>query len=427
MRILMMTNTYSPYTGGVQRSIESFTEHFRQQGHSVLIIAPKSKHVIQEDKANVLRVSSIKNFNDTNFPVTIPLPGVLVSRLEKFQPEIVHSHFPFIIGSTAVRVAASYEIPLIFTYHTMYERYIHYVNSDSERVRAFVRSLTAGYANLCDLVIAPSKAVEKVLRKRGVETPIEVIPTGVDTEKFTQGNGHKIRKKYNIPEGSFVVGHVGRLASEKNLMFLTEAMSYFLKKHKKTFLMIVGDGPQRNEVENYFTEKQLSGQVVFTGVLEGRELVDAYHAIDVFAFSSKTETQGMVLAEAMAAGLPVVALVASGVTDILQDGENGFMVAQEDTELFARKLEDCFKCEEKKWDFMKEKALQTSKHFSIDACAGRVLENYQRVIASNGHLQVKDETLLQTAMDLIKAEWDIFLNYVTAAGDMISAAESDGD
>jgi 1,2-diacylglycerol 3-alpha-glucosyltransferase len=424
MRILMMTNIYVPYVGGVERSIESFAERFRRQGHSVLIIAPKTDQPVNEDPTNVFRVSAIKNFNDTNFPVTIPLPGALVSRLEEFQPEIVHSHFPFIIGSAAVRVAASYEIPLVFTYHTMYERYIHYIHSDSEHVRTFVKSLAAGYANLCDLVIAPSRAVEKLLRHRGVAVPIEVIPTGVDAQTFATGDGGGTRRKYHIRPECFVAGYVSRLTSEKNLVFLQDAMARLLKKHKDTRFLIVGDGLRRQAMEDFFFENDLSEQVVFTGMLDGQALVDAYHAMDVFVFTSKSETQGMVLAEAMAAGLPVVALEASGVTDILQDGENGYMVRQEDAALFADRLDACYNCEKKMWESMKQKALQTSAHFSIDACAGRVLENYQRMIQHNGYFREKDETLLQTAMDLIKAEWDIFRNYMNAAGEMLSSNES---
>ncbi len=425
MRILMMTNTYSPYTGGVERSIEAFSKRFRELGHSVLIVAPKADKPVEENESDVFRVSAIKNFNDTNFPVTIPLPGSLVSRLEEFQPEIVHSHFPFIIGSTAMRVAASYEIPLIFTYHTMYERYIHYINAGSERMRTFVKALTAGYANLCDLVIAPSQAVKEMLLEREVESPIEVIPTGVDVRKFAVSDGHQIRQQYRIPKDSFVVGYVGRLASEKNLLFLADAVSRFLTKHKKACCLIVGDGPERAQLENFFFEQDLNEKVVLTGVLEGQELIDAYHAMDLFVFSSKTETQGMVLTEAMAAGLPVIALSASGVTDVLQDRENGYLVQREHPVLFARKIDRYFNHEQAIRETMKQNARRTAEHFSIEACAGRVLECYQKLIQSNGYAVGKDETVWQSTMDLIKAEWDIFCNYLNAVGDMITSDEMD--
>lgn len=425
MRILMMTNTYTPYTGGVERSIQAFSRCFREMGHSVLIIAPKTDMPVDDNEDEVFRVSAIKNFNDTNFPITIPFPGALASRLEEFDPEIVHSHFPFIIGSTAMRVAASYEIPLVFTYHTMYERYIHYVNADSDRMRKFVKALAAGYANLCDLVIAPSQAVKEILLEREVESPIQVIPTGVDVQKFTVSDGHQIRQQYRIPKDSVVVGYVGRLASEKNLLFLADAVSRFLTEHKKAHFLIVGDGPERAELESFFFEHDLNEKVVLAGVLEGQALIDSYYAMDLFVFSSKTETQGMVLTEAMAAGLPVVALKASGVTDVLRDGENGFMVQQEDAALFARKIDLYFNSEKDVCESMKQKARRTAESLSIDACAGRVLDCYQKLIQSTDLLVHKDETVWQTATDLIKAEWDIFCNYLNAFGDMIILDETD--
>ena len=425
MRILMMTNSYTPYTGGVEKSIAAFTERFEQQGHSVLVVAPKADKPVEEDESKVFRVPAIKNFNDTNFPVTIPLPGQLASRLEDFEPEIVHSHFPFIIGSTAMRVAASYEIPLVFTYHTMYERYIHYINAESDHVRTFVKTLTTGYANLCDIVISPSEAVEHILRERGMATRMKVIPTGVDIMKFSHGDGTAFRQRYQIPPNGFVAGSVGRLASEKNLLFLTDAVGQFLKMHKKARFLVVGDGPQREELEHFVSENNLKRQVIFTGMLNGQSLIDAYHAMDVFVFSSKSETQGMVLAEAMAAGLPVIALKASGVTDILQDGKNGYMLESEDIDLFSQKIQACFKCSKKRWQSMKQEAVETANHFSIDACAGRVLNLYEQLTKNKSHLRQKDETVWQTAMDLIKAEWDIFCNYINAAGSMIYSTEPD--
>jgi 1,2-diacylglycerol 3-alpha-glucosyltransferase len=419
MNILMMTNTYTPYTGGVQRSIDSFTEIFRKLGHRVLIIAPEADMAEVEDQADVFRVSSIKNFNDTNFPVTIPLPGELSSRIEEFEPDIVHSHFPFIIGSAAMRVAAGYNIPLVFTYHTMYERYIHYVNAESERVKAFVKKLTAGYANLCDLVIAPGGAVKDALVARGVESPVEVIPTGIDAEKFRHGNREQFREKYNIPQNANVVGHLGRLAEEKNLMFLVDSIARFLKRNKDAYFVIVGNGPLEDGVRDFFTENALSPQVVQVGVLLGSDVVDAYHAMDVFTFSSKTETQGMVLAEAMATGLPVVALRATGVTDILQDGVNGYMSEKEDPEFFSRKIEEFFDLPASERKKMKLKAQDTAKLFSIDVCALRVLEVYEKLIRERGVSSEKEDMYWHSVMEVIKAEWDIFHNYLSAVGNLI--------
>jgi glycosyltransferase involved in cell wall biosynthesis len=378
----------------------------------------------EQDEADLFRVSSIKNFNDTSFPVTIPLPGELTKKLDEFEPQIVHSHFPFIIGSTAMRVAASYSIPLVFTYHTMYERYIHYVNSDSDRIRAFVKKLTAGYSNLCDMVIAPSKAVKEAICERGVVVPVEVIPTGVDVKKMKKGDGVGFRKKYKIAAQTKLLGHLGRLAEEKNLMFLVDAVSRFLRKNPDARFLIVGDGPLSNDIKDFFSENNLSKQVIFTGVLEGQELIDAYHAMDLFVFSSKSETQGMVLAEAMAASLPVIALRATGVTDILRDSINGYMLDKENADLFASKIEHYFSSDQKLKKAMRAKALETAELFSIEVCTLRVLELYEKLIKRKKISSARDDQTWQGAMDIIKAEWDIFCNYISAVGDMITESDS---
>ncbi|MFI4910673.1 MAG: glycosyltransferase [Sedimentisphaeraceae bacterium JB056] len=421
MKILLMTNTYRPYTGGVQRSIDAFTEKFEQKGHDVLIIAPRSDDDSQEDDEGVYRVSAIKNFNDTNFPVSIPLPGAITAKLEEFQPEIVHSHFPFIIGSTAMRVAASFDIPLVFTYHTMYEKYIHYISSDSDRVREFVKKLTTGYSNLCNLVIAPSLAVKDILIRRGVEVPIKVIPTGIDNKFFLKSELNQVREKFDLDKECFVVGHVGRLASEKNLDYLTKSVSLFLKKNRDSRFMIVGDGPLAESMKNFFLNQNLSSQVLFTGVLKGQELIEAYQAMDLFVFASKTETQGMVLAEAMASSLPVIAIKATGVTDILKDGCNGYMLDKEDVEEFADKIDKCMHMDRLDWTRIKENAVETARHFSMDKCASDVLKSYEELIAIHDPGAGRsDESVFHGVMSMVKAEWEIFCNYANAAGTLIS-------
>jgi glycosyltransferase involved in cell wall biosynthesis len=294
-------------------------------------------------------------------------------------------------------------------------------------VKTFVKTLTTGYANLCDLVIAPSEAVKHVLKERGVTTPTQVIPTGIDVEAFRDGDGQGCRQTYEIPSDSFVVGHVGRLASEKNLLFLIDSVTRFLNEHSKARFLVVGDGPQREEIEQHVSSKKIADRVIFTGVLKDQALIDAYHAMDVFVFSSTTETQGMVLAEAMAAGLPVVALKASGVTDILKDGKNGYMIDSENVDLFADKIITCFESSEQTWKEMKLAAKETANGLSIDSCANQVLEQYEQLRQNTTQLREKNEAIWKTAMDLLKAEWDIFCNYINAAGSLIYSTESEQD
>lgn len=223
MNILMMTNTFTPFVGGVSRSVTAFSEELRKMGHRVVVVAPEFENM-PESECDVIRIPAIQHFNGSDFALVLPIPGYLSTHLERFKPDIVHSHHPHLLGGAAVRIAGRFDCPLVFTYHTMYEHYLHYVPTEAKRLRRFVINLVTGYCDLCDHVIAPSRSVVEILRERGVETPIDVVPTGVDIERFKEGDGCAFRRSHRIPENAFVAGYVGRLAPEKNLSFLAEAV-----------------------------------------------------------------------------------------------------------------------------------------------------------------------------------------------------------
>jgi 1,2-diacylglycerol 3-alpha-glucosyltransferase len=420
MNILMMTNSYIPYTGGVERSVSTFTQQLRAMGNRVMVVAPDTEEPLPAEQ-DIIRVSSIKNFNQSNLPVLVPIPGILNRHLEVFRPDIVHSHFPFLVGSTAVRVAAKLEVPLVFTYHTMYEKYIHYVSMDSDAVRRFVIELTRGYANLCDLVVAPSESIRQVLEEREVSAPIVVIPTGVDPDQFAEGDGRAFREKYRLPRDAFVIGHVGRLAPEKNLRFLAEAVAKFLAAHLEACFLAAGEGTERETMEEVFRTARRHRQVYFVGKQLGRDLVDCYHAMDIFVFSSLTETQGMVLLEAMAAGRPVIALDGSGVRDVVRDGQNGRLLDRPDTDAFAGAIEEAARRSPEERRRLKEQALETARRFSIANCTRRLLESYQAIPAvqsASGHERISRGEQL---MNELKAEWELLKNVAVALGHSFSS------
>ena len=323
MNILMVTNTYLPHVGGVAKSVESFTQAYRRRGHRVMVIAPEFENM-PEDEEDVIRVPAIQNFNGSDFSVRLPIPGFVFASLDEFRPDIVHSHHPFLLGDTALLVAASFNAPLVFTHHTMYEQYTHYVPLDSPQLKRFVIQLSTGYANLSDQVIAPSQSIAEILKQRGVEKNIEAIPTGVDVTEFAQGNKERFRKKMEIPLKAKVIGHTGRLAPEKNLRFLAQAVTQIIRDQTEIHFLVVGEGPSKKEIQSIFENSGVTSNLHFSGSLNGQDLVDSYHAMDLFAFASKSETQGMVLVEAMAVGLPVVALDAPGARDVVIHQTNGW-------------------------------------------------------------------------------------------------------
>lgn len=407
MRIVMMTNTYLPHVGGVARSVALYTQHMRALGHDVLVVAPRFEGAPKHEP-DVVRLPAVQHFNGSDFAVVVPVPVFLRSRLHQFRPQLVHSHHPFLLGNSAVRVAAAFHVPLVFTHHTMYEDYTHYVPVHASALRQFVIDLSVGYANLCDQVIAPSKSIERVLRQRGVETPIESIPTGVEVDRYADGAGDQIRRRFGVPDAAFVVGYVGRLAPEKNLAFLSQAVVRFCAVHNNAVFLVVGRGPEQARIEAVFDKHNVRDRLRCTGALEGQDLVDAYHAMDLFAFASRTETQGMVIAEAMAASTPVVALDGSGVRDIVRNDENGWLLKTEDTAPFSEALERFARLDQSARRSMCRHARQTADEYSMEKCCKRVLDLYQRLLGETPGS--RDEDPWTVAMERIKAEWDLLSN-----------------
>lgn len=324
MNIAMFTNTYLPHVGGVANSVARFSEDLRAMGHRVLVVAPEFGEVQNASaEADLLRLPAIQNFNGSDFSLRLPLPFLIAERLEAFAPEVIHSHHPYLLGDSALRAAKQRGLPLVFTHHTLYERYTHYVTPDSEALQRFAVHLSTAYANLCARVVAPSASIAELIAARGVTRPVAVIPTGVDRERFAAGRRGPFRRRHGIPQEALVVGHVGRLAPEKNLAYLAEAVAFFLEPLEEARFLVIGSGPSRAEIAAALQCRGLEERLVLAGSLSGAELRDGYHAMDLFVFASQSETQGMVLTEALAAGVPVIALDGSGVREVVQDRRNG--------------------------------------------------------------------------------------------------------
>lgn len=414
MKILMMTNTYTPIVGGLEKSIQVFSEEFRALGHEVKIMAPEFEGMPLNEK-DVIRVPALEKFVGTPFSVALPIPEPILNLIEQYNPDIVHSHHPFLMGDLALRFCGQKKIPLVFTYHTMFEHYREHFGMDSPAVRRFVIDLAIGYANMVDQVIAPSESVARVLLERKVTTPIEIVPTGIDRRRFCP-EPSDFRKKHKIPSSAFVLGHVGRLSPEKNLIFLTEAVAEFLKQKKDAWFLIVGSGPSEREMRKIFRTRKVQKRVCFAGILRGKPLVNAYHGMDVFTFASKSETQGIVVAEAMAAGLPVVALDAPGVREVVVDRENGRLLKEESRKKFVAAFLWCSSRGPAKWEKIKKKARETANGFSARACAGKALEIYKKVVRRRDTYAEEELNQWQSLLGRFKTEIDMAVNLSRAAG-----------
>lgn len=418
MKILMLTNTYSPHVGGVARSVAAFAEEYRRLGHEVKVIAPEFEDM-PDDEEHVIRVPAIQRFNGSDFSVPMPVPGLLAYALEGFEPDIVHAHHPFLLGDTALRLAASYDIPVVFTHHTRYEQYTHYVPGDSPTMQQFVVDLAVGYCNLCDAVIAPSETIAQLLKEDGVTVPVEVVPTGVDTERFAQGDGQRLRQQRGIPTEGFVVGHLGRLAPEKNLGFLAKAVARFMAATPNTYFLVGGSGPSTADIQQAFDEAGVADRLHLLGTVQGMDLLDAYHAMNVFAFASQSETQGMVLTEAMAAGVPVVAVDASGAREVVDDQRNGRLLPREDQQLFVDALRWIYELPEPQRHEMQRHVDATAHQFSMPVCAQKALELYEATIHWDRVQHDVDESLWTRSFRRLEREWSIWSNLADAVGDAI--------
>ena len=422
MNIVMVTNTYAPHVGGVAHSVAAFSAEYRRNGHRVLIVAPEFQNRA-EHEPGVLRIPAIQNFNGSDFSVVLPLSGALKAVLDDFEPDIFHAHHPYLLGMTALRNARYRKLPLVFTHHTLYEQYTHYVPGDSPAQARFVVELATRYANLTDTVFAPRARVAELIRQRGVEVPIEVVPTGVDLARFAGGNGGHCRDRLGIPRAAFVVGHVGRLAPEKNLEFLAESVALFLAAHENAHFLLVGRGPDEEALRGVFARRGLSERLHPAGVLDGAALVDAYAAMDVFAFSSTSETQGMVLTEAMSVGIPVVAIDASGAREVVCDGRNGRLLHDASPRDFAAALAWVAALDSDARSALCAEACALAARYSMAVTARRALACYDRLRRQSFVDRVTEFEQWQATLDLIRAEWEIVKGVAGAAGAAFSGVD----
>ncbi|WP_444917501.1 glycosyltransferase [Microbulbifer sp. JMSA003] len=415
MNIVMLTNTYLPHVGGVAHSVAAFSEEYRKRGHKVLVIAPEFPQK-SDDEEHVLRIHSIQNFNGTDFSMALPFSGVLNDALDKFRPDILHAHHPFLLGLTALRISRERELPLVFTHHTLYEHYTHNLMGDSQALKRFVMEVATRFANKANLVLAPSLSIVRLLRERGVQTPIAEVPTGVHPEQYAHGKGNKLRKKLKIPASAFLLGHLGRFGKEKNLVFLCQAVAKFLQEYPSAHFLLAGSGPLEDQLQQFFTDKKLMQRVHMPGKVIGDARRDVYSAMDTFLFTSTTETQGLVLSEAMASGVPVIALEANGSRDILKQGINGCLVTKESLNDFVAAIRWFHNLSNDHRQQMIKEARITAQDFSMNSCAQRALDLYQPLVHYNWPLDNSIYARCIRTGKLITIQWEIFEGFTEAAG-----------
>jgi len=381
LKIGFFTDSYFPYTSGVVHSIDTFNQELVALGHEVFIFAPSYPNV-QDDQENVFRFSSLPAPTNRDFTLAFPFSFHLGNILEKWQPEIIHAHSPFILGHVGSICARRLKIPLIFTFHTLYDEYVHYFPIAQKVTKNVVRSISRNFCNQSNVVIVPTEVVREHLLQMGVSTRIKKIPTGIKLSEFSNPDRFWLKKQYGIPDRSRVLLFVGRLGQEKNIYFLLECFQKIVAELPGTFLVLVGSGPEEEELKNWATVQGLSKNIIFAGKKDKSEMSRHYAGSDLFVFTSLTETQGLVIAEAKAAGIPSVAIKANGVSEMVENGEDGFLT-DADQDLFTEKVILLLKDNIMRKRFS-DRAKENVKRISSRRCALDLIDIYQEVLQVGG-------------------------------------------
>jgi len=384
LKILFISDVYFPRINGVSTSINTFVGQLKELGHEVHLIAPEYG-ILTEDEAWIRRIPSRSIYFDPEDKLM--KYGLALDRLGELRREgydLIHINTPFVAHYLGLKLAHLLDVPCVETYHTFFEDYLHHYLPwlPKSFAKGFARWLSRRQCNEVDAVVAPSQPMLDVLRQYGVESRAEVIPTGLQPKSFELGDGLAFRKKYGIAEDRPVALFVGRVAFEKNIAFLLRMAVELRKKQPDMLLVIAGEGPAEASLHALSEQLGLQDNIKFIGYLDrNTELNGCYRAADVFVFASTTETQGLVLLEAMAQGVAVVAVAELGTKSILIEGE-GALIALEQESQFAERVFGLFNDPAKRIKLGEAGRLYALKRWTSRTQAERMAQFYEEVIES---------------------------------------------
>ena len=397
-----MTNNYKPIMGGVPISIERLARGLKELGHEVTIFAPtyKEQQEMEKDPAeeNVFRYATCMK----RFIGGIVLPNPFDARIEqefrKNDYDIIHVHHPMLIGRTAVHLSRKFQIPLVFTYHTRYEQYASCYTKGICKLDRIMPLYLHGFLKRCDFVFAPTAGMQDYLTDI-CHVPVEntgILPTGIEQANFnvSQETAAEIRRLYGAEHMPLLLT-VSRMASEKNVSFLLESLARVKALYRKPFRMLmIGDGPDKKSLEERSRMLGLQEDIVFTGTIPNERIAAYFKAADGFLFASKTETQGIVVLEAFAGATPVIAVKASGVEDLVDDGINGILTGEDAGEYAARVTKFLNGACTYDAEEMSRNAYQKGTLYREEAVALKAVHYYNSVIAEDAIQKKRNIRLL---------------------------------
>jgi 1,2-diacylglycerol 3-alpha-glucosyltransferase len=381
MKIGIFTNCYHPMVNGIVGTISILKKGLMEQGHQVYIFAPKYDDY-RDQEEQVYRFPAM----DLTWRIKYPIANTWFPKLNRFinnlDLDIVHCHHPFILGRLGVKVARRKKIPVVYTFHTQYDQHSHYVPLPQWGVKFFIKLLVYQFSVTVDGITIPAESARETLRAYGIKNQVHVIPNPIDLSQFHNQDGDIIRKKYGL-KGEKVLISIGRVAPEKNLPFLLEVYQYIQTQtaSDSTRFMIVGAGSELDKLKDQAEKLGIAPRVIFTGLVEPVEIPKFLAAADLFVMASNSEVKPLAQLEAMAAGVPIVAVSAPGAVDTIIHGENGFLV-REDVSEFGQAALEIFSNSEKQLSYQKA-ALKTAASYSYLKIAHDYVALYADLIEKN--------------------------------------------
>jgi len=341
MHILMISDVYFPRVNGVSTSIKTFRDELIRQGHRVTLIAPEYPSATYNDDKHIIRIDSKKVlFDPEDRLMSMRNIKSLHHKLMLKNIDIIHIHTPFVAHYSGTWLSKTLEIPCVESYHTFFEEYLyHYIKFVPRQwLKTLAKKFSRSQCNSVNHLVVPSTPMHEVLKNYGVNAPATIIPTGIIPEDFSAGDGNFFRDTHWIEQDRPVMLYLGRVAHEKNINFLLNVVARVKQTVSNVLFIIAGEGPAINALKKLVAHLHIADNVMFIGNLSReKELPDCYAAANVFVFASRTETQGLVLLESMAAGTPVVSTAVMGTADVLEDKE-GALISEEDVAMFSKKV-----------------------------------------------------------------------------------------
>ena len=378
MRIGMMADGYKPHVSGITNVIDLSKRFLEEAGHEVFVFT-FGGYDIKDDEPNIIRTRGLP-LVDTGYYVSVRYNSHAQKVLQTM--DIIHVHHPFTSGRLAIRYCKPNGIPIAFTNHTRYDLYAQaYLPMVPDVLgETFLRAYMPSFCKACNLVIAPSSGLRKVLINLGVDTPIEVIPNGVDIKPFQSVESPIPRQEFGFKEEDVILTYMGRLGVEKNLSFLLRAFAGIAKTYENVSLLVIGDGAERENMEDRARIMGVSDRVYFTGMIPYQELPAYMAAADAFITASVSEVHPLSVIEALASGLPVVGIQSPGVGDTIEDNVTGYLAQEEDLAEFTAKLSRIVIDHDDR-KRMSLEAHQAAKRYAFENTTAILLEQYQTLHA----------------------------------------------